>query len=175
MMRLIVLSLGLAPVLGAPPSSEIQRQHTLPAPLERAPGSAGYERLVRPGSDEKPVLEHKVDGDDLITSTTIMVPGGHLVLTTFDNTDALMPGLRYTVIRNADVVDYGWRPQKIEWRLKGFAKAHPGLAPYRVSGQVISLSSAELKQLIGRASDWDKAERLVPVPAPGRVERVPAG
>jgi hypothetical protein len=102
----------------------------------------------------EPELTHRQDGDDLITSTTILVPGGaHLVLTTFDNTDALMPGLRYTVIRIADNVDNGWRPGKIEWRLKGFAKAHPGLAPYRVSGQVIALSMEELRGLGWKALD----------------------
>lgn len=137
MTRLIVLALFVTPAL---------------------PATAEF----RPKTESE--LTYNRDGDDLIISTTILVPGGpHLVLTTFDSSET-MPRLKYTVIRNADVFGFGWKDGlhhalksvKIEWRLKGFSKTHPGLAPYSVFGEVIALSNEELIQLGGKAADLAK-------------------
>jgi hypothetical protein len=98
---------------------------------------------------KKHELSFKKDGDTLIVSTTIQIDEGkHLLLATFDNTEALAPGLVYTVIQNSDTLAVTKRDLTIEWRITGDrAKAQP----HRVKGQVIKLSTEELKLIGGKA------------------------
>ena len=99
-------------------------------------------------------LTYKTDGTDLIVSTSILIPGGpHLLFTSFDDTDALMPGLRYTIIRNSDDLFESAKFVTIEWRLKDYKTE---LLPSRVTGQVIALSTSELKRLGGKALELVK-------------------
>lgn len=94
-------------------------------------------------------LTYKTDGNDLTVSTELMISGTpHLVLTSIDNTEAMTPGLRYTIIHNSDHLTDRVTYVTVEWRLKNYgSKARPT----RVSGQTIVLSTAELKQLGGKA------------------------
>jgi hypothetical protein len=99
--------------------------------------------------DKKHELSFRKDGDALIASTTIRIDDGkHLLLATFDNTEALAPGLQYTVIQNSDELTTKKKDLTIEWRITG---ERAKVNPWRVHGQVIKLSTAELKLLGGKA------------------------
>jgi len=99
-------------------------------------------------------LTYKTDGNDLIVSTSILIPGGpHLLFTSFDNTEARTPGLRYTIIRNSDDLYESAKFVTIEWRLRDYKTE---LLPSRVTGQMIALSTAELKPVGGKALELVK-------------------
>jgi len=99
-------------------------------------------------------LTYKTDGNDLIVSTELMISGTpHLLLTSIDNTEALAPGLRYTIIHNTDHLNDRVKYVTVEWRLKNYGTK---VRPTQVTGQTIALSTEELKQLGGKALDLVK-------------------
>ena len=111
---------------------------------------------VVPWNESEPTLKlsYKTDGNDLIVSTELMISGGpHLVLTSLDSTEAITPGLRYTIIHNSDYLTDRVNYVTVEWRLKDYKEK---IRPSRVTGQTIGLSTAELKQLGGKALDLVK-------------------
>ena len=100
---------------------------------------------------KKHELTYKRDGDTLIVSTTIKVlDARHLVFATVENTDSLVASLRYTVTQNSDELPIREKDVTIEWRITG---ERAGFHPGGVTGQVIQLSTEELKQLGGKALD----------------------
>jgi hypothetical protein len=101
-----------------------------------------------------PKLAYKTEGNDLVVSTELVISGTpHLLLTSIDNTEALAPGLRYTIIHNSDHLNDSAKYVTVEWRLKNYTSK---VRPSHVSGQTISLSTVELKQLGGKAIDLVK-------------------
>src|SRR5262245_62756530 len=128
MNRLIVLALCLFPALAA---------------AERTLDPVGPQRIA------KPDVTYRVDGDDLIVSTTITIyDAPHVVITSLDPADILPPILRYTVIQNADHMFDGKKTVPIEWRFK---VSETGSRPHMIKGQWLVLYTDELKQLGGAA------------------------
>jgi hypothetical protein len=110
------------------------------------PALAGAE-----SKDKQHELKFRMDDDTLVASTTIQIDEGkYLVLATFDNTDALAPGLQYTVIQNSDELAVRKQTVTIEWRITG---ERATIRPQRVHGQVIKLSTRELQLIGGKALD----------------------
>lgn len=99
---------------------------------------------------KKPELAFVQDGDDLVISTTITINGAdHVLITWFDDTDAGTPGLRYTVIQNADRLVRCQKEITVVWRLKGQVKQS---GPYTVTPRILQLSTAELKGFGGEVA-----------------------
>jgi hypothetical protein len=110
--------------------------------------------IVRAEIEPVHKLTYRTDGNDLIVSTELLISGTpHLLLTSIDNTEALAPGLRYTIIQNSDYLNDRAKYVTVAWRLKNYGTK---VRPTQVSGQTIALSTAELKQLGGKALDLVK-------------------
>ena len=128
MNRLIVLALCLIPGFAA-------GKHTMDP--------------VQPQRIAKSDLTYRVEGDELIVSTTITIyDAPHVVITSLDPADILPPILRYTVIQNADHMFDGKKSVPIEWRFKA---KEIGSRPHMIKGQWLVLYTDELKQLGGSA------------------------
>ena len=124
MLRLIAMCVGLVPALAA--------------------GAESTKKM--------PEIKFRTDGAATIAYITLQVQADrHLVLATFDNTEASAPGLQYTVIVNSDDLFAKKKDVTIEWRIP--SDLH---RPYRVHGQVVQLSTRELQLLGGKALDLVK-------------------
>lgn len=98
------------------------------------------------GGEKKPHLTFKQDGADLIVSTQVPINNSPHALGTAvqDLGDRIV--LRYSVVQNTDLLVRSLKWITVTWRLSNHRQ---GEKQYEVSGQTMTLTTAELKGLQG--------------------------
>jgi hypothetical protein len=117
-------------------------------PVVSASATTNSNGIVAPNS--QPKLTIKVDGTDVVVSTTITANNSpHVLQTSYRVDGKLKIHLKYVLIQNTDLLAGSLKPVTVTWRIKGLAAIPVPYQPtYHIEKTELLFSTAELADLL---------------------------